>query len=372
VCFLGPFAYPLFDPSVRETFGGAEVHLYLLATRLARDPRFEVHFIVGDHGQAPLETREGVLVHRGPSWGRGYLGAARALWAIGALVRRIRPGVLVQRAASSVVGVLRFLAWGCVGPVLYMTAHEIDCNGEYERRRGIVSGQLFRFGIRRADLIVSQSEAQRAMLAAHHGRDSRVLPPAHDVPDEAEVRRAERDIVLWVGRCDPTKRPEAFLDLARRIPGERFVMVAPVVPGGSAYFEDVRDRATALPNVEHVAFVPFREIDAYFRRAKAYVLTSGFEGFPNTFVQAAKNGTPILSLDFNPDGFLDRHECGGCARGDLDRLHDMLTTLLRDRVAWERQSGNAWRYARAHHGLDAVVQQFGTLLVELAAAGRRR
>jgi glycosyltransferase involved in cell wall biosynthesis len=149
-------------------------------------------------------------------------------------------------------------------------------------------------------------------------------------------------------------------------------MIAPMMPGGSDHFEAVRAQAAALGNVEHVGFVPFREVDAHFRRAKAYVLTSGFEGFPSTFVQAAKNGTPILSLDFNPDGFLDRHDCGGCARGDLDRLEEMLVRLLRDPAAWERQSRNAWRYARAHHELDSVVERFGTLLVELASLDRSR
>ncbi|HZS32766.1 MAG TPA: glycosyltransferase, partial [Methylomirabilota bacterium] len=259
----------------------------------------------------------------------------------------------------------------CVDRVVYMTAHEIDCNGEYERREGFVSGRLFRYGIRRADLVISQTETQRTMIASHHRRESRVIPPAHVVPAEAEVTHAERDITLWVGRCDQTKRPEAFLELARRLPAERFVMIAPRTPTDPAYFEAIRRRARALPNVEHVSFVPFHEIDAYFRRAKAYVLTSSFEGFPNTFVQAAKNGTPILSLDFNPDGFLGRHGCGDCAGGDLDRLGDLLVKLLDDRAVWERQSKNAWNYARAHHDIDAVAEQFATLLVELGS-GRSR
>jgi hypothetical protein len=41
VCFISPKAYPLFNPSVKKTFGGAEVDFYLLTTTaLARAKQF--------------------------------------------------------------------------------------------------------------------------------------------------------------------------------------------------------------------------------------------------------------------------------------------------------------------------------------------
>ncbi len=56
VCFVSLKAYPLFNPDISSVFGGAEVDLYMLATELANDERFEVSFIVGDYGQPPLEA----------------------------------------------------------------------------------------------------------------------------------------------------------------------------------------------------------------------------------------------------------------------------------------------------------------------------
>jgi hypothetical protein len=51
VCFLSLAAYPLFDPSIKATIGGAEVQSYYLAKSLASDPNYEVHFMTGNYKQ---------------------------------------------------------------------------------------------------------------------------------------------------------------------------------------------------------------------------------------------------------------------------------------------------------------------------------
>jgi hypothetical protein len=58
----------------------------------------------------------------------------------------------------------------------------------------------------------------------------------------------------------------------------------------------------------------------WFDEATVFVNTSDYEGFPNTFVQAATGGCGILSLRVNPDGFLDRFGCGASAGGDWERF----------------------------------------------------
>ena len=62
VCFIILRAYPLFNPQTKSIIGGAEVDLYLLATELAKDKKFEVRFVVGDYGQKPTEVRENVTI----------------------------------------------------------------------------------------------------------------------------------------------------------------------------------------------------------------------------------------------------------------------------------------------------------------------
>ena len=45
-------------------------------------------------------------------------------------------------------------------------------------------------------------------------------------------------------------------------------------------------------------------------------VNSSTEGFANAFVRAARAGTPVLSLEVNPDGILQGSDFGACADGD--------------------------------------------------------
>ena len=90
-------------------------------------------------------------------------------------------------------------------------------------------------------------------------------------------------------------------------------------------------RSQCPPNVRIVERVPFEQMPAVYRRAKAYVSTgsSDFEGFPNVFIQAAASSVPILSLEVDP-GFVEATNCGYVAHGDLDRLAEVTMTLWHD------------------------------------------
>ena len=57
LCFFMKDAYPLFNPSSKGVFGGAEVDLYLIAGELAKNEKYSVKFFVGDYGQPATEER---------------------------------------------------------------------------------------------------------------------------------------------------------------------------------------------------------------------------------------------------------------------------------------------------------------------------
>jgi glycosyltransferase involved in cell wall biosynthesis len=175
-----------------------------------------------------------------------------------------------------------------------------------------------------------------------------------------------------VARCEDWKRPEVFIELARRCEGEKFVMIMPRSSSQPEYYSRIEELARAVPNLQHIEFVPFLGIDEYFRRAKVFVQTSRQEGFPNTFVQAARNGAAIVSLEVNPDGFLERHACGACAGGSFERLVEQVQELLGDARERERQGSNAWRYARAHHDIGPIVERYKMMFRGLVDGGGSR
>ncbi len=181
----------------------------------------------------------------------------------------------------------------------------------------------------------------------------------------AEERETPREHVLWVGRCLDWKRPAAFLDLAVTMPDTPFLMVAPRHDGAPEVYERVLRQAAGVPNVEFRDFVPFFETEELFRRAIAFVNTSVAEGFPNTFVQAARTATPVCSLEVNPDRIIEEFGMGYCAGGDLSLLGQQLARLVADAKKWLECSRNVSAYFRHAHDLDTQFPVFATALNRL-------
>ena len=49
------------------------------------------------------------------------------------------------------------------------------------------------------------------------------------------MRQQNRDTILWVGRDDPVKKPERFLELAKAIPNEHFTIVCQTLNNDQQY-----------------------------------------------------------------------------------------------------------------------------------------
>ena len=88
------------------------------------------------------------------------------------------------------------------------------------------------------------------------------------------------------------------------------------------------------------------------------VNTSDSEGFANTFVDACKAGTPILSRRVNPDGFINTHSCGFCAEGDWDRFLEAFDRLRRDSEKMMSLGANGREYVEEHHNIRDIVEEY--------------
>ncbi|HEV56195.1 MAG TPA: glycosyltransferase, partial [Phycisphaerales bacterium] len=239
--------------------------------------------------------------------------------------------------------------------------HRDECDGTY-RRAHPMWGRAFAWALRRAAVVLAQNEDDARLLRRTVGASAQVIRNAHPLgPLEPQ---ASRDIILWAGRSAGFKRPRRFLDLARRFPDERFVMICQRATGDERY-ETLQDEAEAVGNVQFIPRVPFHEVEAYFRRARVFVNTSDAEGFPNTFVQAAAAGVAILSYAVNPDGFLTAFSCGIDCGGHFDRMVQGLRFLL-DQDRYVEIGLNARRYAEEHHDMAKGVEQYKALFRGLA------
>lgn len=372
ICFVSFLAYPLFNPAVSFEFGGAEVQLYYLATELAKDPRFEVVFLTGDFGQPASETREGVTIYKlfKISNGIKYLKTAHEYLRMALLLKKIHADVYIQRAAALLTGVVAVAAKSSGKKFIYMAAHDQDVMPEKPSWMlpglvGDATWRLYKRGLKMADIVVVQHAKQRDELKRLYGKNGYIRPSAHRFSENSDA--AIREFILWVARCEDWKQPELFLELARNFPAETFCMVCP----GShdvALFERIRSGAAAIPNIRFVEYVPFEEINGYFASAKIFVNTSKKEGFPNTFIQAMKNGTPVLSLNVDPDRLLEKQNVGQCAGGNFNALVKGLDKISKDGKLWGEMSANGYRYVSSRHDIRSIIEEDKKMLLDLFKA----
>ena len=64
ICFVAPYCYPLFNPTIEHLFGGAEVRAWIFGMGLSQYPENEVSFIVLDHKQPRVEQYSRVTLYR--------------------------------------------------------------------------------------------------------------------------------------------------------------------------------------------------------------------------------------------------------------------------------------------------------------------
>jgi glycosyltransferase involved in cell wall biosynthesis len=357
VCFVAPKAYPIFNPATGDYFGGAEVDLYYLATELAKDGNFEISFIVADYGQNDIEVFEKVSVIKSLNFSSNMLSGLVLTWSA---LKKADADIYFLKCASPGVPVVTAFCKLHHRIFLYRLASVLESDGTYIKQHPIL-GRLFVASLRRADMVFAQNSTDRENLIKTLAISSRMIPNGHPLP---AMLQKPKDTIIWVGRDDPVKKPERFLDLARAFPNERFTLVCQTL-NNDAHYKNLVEQAGKIANLEFIRHVPFNRIDAYFQRAKVLVNTSDSEGFPNTFIQACKAGAAILSYNVNPDGFLDTCKCGLCCNGDAARLTYNLRFILENNRYIELGS-NARKYVEQNHDVVKIATEYKTIFIRLA------
>jgi glycosyltransferase involved in cell wall biosynthesis len=402
--------YPLFDPSIAWGIGGMETRAALLARGLKASGRWQVRMVVNDFGQPDRVWREGIEFdtyqpwHRRASdnvnprfarrkwfpalnldrrdlpliWQIPLLGMYRLLPSLLCpLYWRRRPADIVccfgnNGTSAQVIADCRRLGI----PTALCIASDDDLSADYRAEAPGLNDYgapkwMAHYALENADHIFVQTEGQLRALASRFARSGELIRNPVDISGDGPSHwpdRAKRDTILWIGRSDTFhKQPLLLLELAKRCPDLPFLMIM------NRTHADVFDaiQAQRPSNLTIVERVPHREIWNYYRRARVFVSTSAYEGFPNTFLQCAVAGVPVASLSVDPEGILSAHACGLLAGGSLDRLEQHVRTLWTDAGRAERQAWSFHRFALEHHGLASQVERFESLLKQAIDAPLR-
>lgn len=353
-------AADFFAPSGRSA-GGTERQMVLVARGLTRRGH-RVRFIVrNEPGLADPELTLATFQPR-PGLPRG-VGRAADVLRLRRAAGRPAPDVFLTQGAGRQAVDVALLACATRRPFVYRGAHDDDFLWK-SIHRGAWGRFLFRRALRRAAVVIAQTEQQRALALAFADVDAVIVPDAVEVPAEVPP---PGDEVLWVGMLRPEKRPERVLALARALPRVRFTVVGGPPASGLPGAEDARAflrEAASLPNVLCAGYQPPEAVAPFYERAALVINTSSGEGFPNVFLEAWALGRPVVTDGIDPDGVIERHGLGIRANGS-EAMAEAIGGLLGD-TARRRQFGdNCRRYVAETHGVDAVLDRYEAILREI-------
>lgn len=345
ICFIAPKAYQLFNPKINGVVGGAEVQLSLIAREFAKDKNLDIHFIVADFDQNDIETHDNIQVWRSFAFNDNIIKRAYRFFRI---FRKVNADVYIQRTLTFASGLMALYCKIFRKKFIYMVSHDREADGTHKTYKNPINKLLIKLIWKFADTIIVQNKYQQKILTENGLKNIALIKSGYHIMEDDF---SEKESILWVGRSADWKRPELFLELAKEFPNEQFVMICNPATGFEDLFDKISNQAQTIENLTFINHVPFEEIDTYFKKAKVFISTSAQEGFANTFIQAAKNKTPIISMNANPDNFLELYQCGHFCDEKFNLMKDHLKELLYDQTAHQRMSYNAFRYAKKNHNI---------------------
>ncbi|MBI2264227.1 MAG: glycosyltransferase family 4 protein [Armatimonadetes bacterium] len=249
-------------------------------------------------------------------------------------------------------------------PLVLILGSDLDVSEGYQPHRpglNVYGSRLDRcyYALADATVVAAQTHRQLELLSSRFGREGVLLP--NPIPAQPKLDRARRH-ALWIGKSDMVKRPDLMIAVAQRLPHVSFIMVMNIA--NREIFHTTHSQKPA--NVKIIAQASPEGIAELLAGAFCLVNTSELEGFPNTFLDAGIQATPVASLRADPDDMLVRSGGGCCAHGKLDEL----IPAIREYGADENLVRNAGEKLRTwilrHHDEGRIVAMLDELLASLA------
>jgi glycosyltransferase involved in cell wall biosynthesis len=370
ICFFSQNMYHLLTKTSNlQGVGGAEVQVLLIAKELAR-LGFDVSFVTRSFRQDEIEPNLPFKLipsfHRseGIPGFRFFYPRVTKVWRAFA---EADADIYLTKGTTLFLALLALFARLNHKKVIYSAA--FDTNFDPKKVFPDVSGVhrlrdrlLYSWGLRRCDDVIVENGIQSKSLEENFGRKGTLI--YNGFPKAGSLSSGDGGI-LWVARVVEFKNPHLFLNLAKALPDEKFVMVGGAPPNASReqleFYQKIEAEAKTIPNLDFKGFIPFEKANDEFGRAKLFISTSYEEGFSNTFPQAWSRGVPVISF-INPDNLIVDRKLGWVAR-NYDEMLDLVSKFSRKEITVAPAHVKAW--FDENLAIDGVVRHYERLFKSL-------
>lgn len=360
ICLLGLENLPVLAGSEYGNyyFGGEQVQQTLLAKALRRCG-YDVSMVIGDYGQKDRAVWDGICTYKAFRFDAGLpiFRFVYPRWVkIWSALRRANADVYYTSCAGMHVGLLALFCGRYRRAFVFRLASDGDADPAKVMIPYWRDKWLYKYGLKKADYVLSQHEKQQEKLKLAYGVQSSIADLFVQMP-EHRISFQEKDIdILWVSNLQPVKRPDLILKLARLLPHRRFSMIGGKMLKAENLYQRIMHEAASIPNLTFHGSVTYRNIGKYFDRAKIFVNTSDLEGYPNTYLQAWSRGVPVVAF-FDPSDMIMRRGLGKKVES-LEEMKRVVENLLRDDIQYQIISTNAQKYAEETLNEENVVKDY--------------
>jgi glycosyltransferase involved in cell wall biosynthesis len=222
--------------------------------------------------------------------------------------------------------------------------------------------------IRSSDVHVCNTRALKQQMRQWFPRKRiNVIYNGSPVPASEEVHRGSSGQVIWVNNLKRWKRPEVFVELARRLSQYDFVMIGKISAGRRYTRQTTTALENATDNLRYLGPLPLARVNTMIADSDLLLYTSlPVEGFGNSFLPDWFRGVPTLSLSFDLDGILQREGVGRCAMTFEELVADV-EELMADEPLRGEMGVRARQYAVGHHSARTMVADYERLFGGLTA-----
>lgn len=152
-----------------------------------------------------------------------------------------------------------------------------------------------------ADGMVVLSDTDKRFWSAFNGNVSVIKNPLVFELNEIKQSKLKNNIIVWVGRLDELhKRFQEPIDmmkvLLKKVPDAKLMIVGR--DADDRNYNRLKNRIAKLRMEDSVILCGFqKDVAPFYEMASVYLMTSNFEGYPMTLVEALSFGLPVVMYD---------------------------------------------------------------------------
>ncbi len=350
--------------------GGAQHMIVNTANEFAKRGHDVTLLVVSDAGPHRKKVAANVKIAN-----LGKTRSLTALWAMARYIRAAKPDILLSAMThSNIVAILsRFLAPSSPVKLVitertFLSAHLKETPSRRDKLSLIGVRLLYRF----ADKIVGISEGVAGDIARLGRLKNEQVGYIYNPVITPEIRsefdkippspRSAEPLIITSGRLSFEKDQATLitaLAILRKTVNARLVLL-----GDGPLKKDLQEQAKKLGVEDHVQFAGFvPDSLARMKQADLFVITSLYEGFCNTIVEALYCGLPVVSTDCpsGPREILERGLYGRLVPvGDADKLAEAMAQTLNEPRDPGRQRERAMAFT-----VEKICDRYETLFRDL-------